>query len=117
MVTVMCGSDDSPNELDDVEEQTDPRVSVLKIETHISDERNDEIVGLHFPNSRIERKFSDLNKIDALGGFNGRVQEEYNTNPVGQYMGPYVGVFNFAFPYQLEFLKVKVSLKNYRLIF
>ena len=89
MVTVMCGSDDSPNELDDVEEQTDPRVSVLKIETHISDERNDEIVGLHFPNSRIERKFSDLNKIDALGGFNGRVQEEYNTNPVGQYMGPY----------------------------
>ena len=29
----------------------------------------------------------------------------------------HVGVFNFTFPYQLEFLKVKVSLKNYRLIF
>ena len=28
-----------------------------------------------------------------------------------------VGVFNFTFPYQLKFLKVKVSLKNYRLIF
>ena len=45
---------------------------------------------LSFPECRSSRK--NRNQIEVyenLTGFDGRIQKEYNTHPVGKYMGPY----------------------------
>ena len=44
---------------------------------------------LRFPLSRITRDHSKIDVTEALDGFNGRIQDEYNESPVGPYMGPY----------------------------
>ena len=41
--------------------------------------------------------------METLSGFEGRVQKEYNTHPIGQYMGPYD---------QNEHLKLSIQLPN-----
>ena len=62
---------------------------VLKLKTGIRNQHNNKTMSFSFPKSRIKRKITDLKGVEILGGFEGKVQEEYNKSPVGQYMGPY----------------------------
>ena len=62
---------------------------VLKLEALITDVKTGEVFALKFPVSRVGRNFSNLNIVEVLDGFNGRIQAEYNANPVGPYVGPY----------------------------
>ena len=62
--------------------------STLKVKTMIK--FSDQSLTLHFPRSRLERKRNpNPTKLFQPNTFKGRIQEEYNLHPVGQYMGPY----------------------------
>ena len=82
--TETVGTVDRPLYLDLSEE-----IPVLKLETGISDFQSNETMRLYFPNSRIKRNITELKNVEILNGFEGKIQEEYNKSPVGQYMGPY----------------------------
>ena len=84
-------------------EKSELRSTLLKIETFVSDIKSGDNVKLSFPKSRIKREASDTKIIEKLHGFEGRVQQEYNTHTVGQYMGPYD---------QNENLKLSIQLPN-----
>ena len=45
-------------------------------------------IKLRLPLSRVASR-KGICKYVALDGFQGRLQTEYNTNPIGPYMGPY----------------------------
>ena len=45
--------------------------------------------GLRFPDSRIFRDLSKVGNVAILDGFHERIQAEYNSDPIGQYAGPY----------------------------
>ena len=64
-------------------------VDVLKLTTFHIDNNTKEEFSLRFPASRIQRDFSKLDITEALSGFEGRIQKEYNMSTVGPYMGPY----------------------------
>ena len=64
-------------------------IDVLKLTTLLVVENTKEEFILKFPLSRIQRDFSDMGVTEALSGFDGRLQREYNKSPVGPYMGPY----------------------------
>ena len=59
----------------------------LKTETEMVDKTNSVKVSLSLPKSRRNRKTLEIEQM--MSGFNGRIQQEYNLHPVGQYMGPY----------------------------
>ena len=82
-------------------------VENLKIETKILDSNGISFT-LSFPASRIHRDLSRLGSVHVLEGFQGRVQATYNTDPVGQYAGPYD---------QNEGLSLTVQLPNTDLSF
>ena len=65
------------------------RHECLKIETKFFDHSSNTTFTLQFPESRVDQhdKFIDIDFV--FNGFKGRVQEEYNNSPVGQYEGPY----------------------------
>ena len=77
--------------------------TLLRIETIVSDQKCGDCVNLCFPKSRIKREASKDEFMETLSGFEGRVQKEYNTHPIGQYMGPYD---------QNEHLKLSIQLPN-----
>ena len=60
----------------------------LKLGTDIA-RKNKESFILSLPQSRNARCFSNLKHIKPLQDFHGRIQEEYNRCPVGEYAGPY----------------------------
>ena len=82
----MANTEEHPSGLEKVSEH---EIKVLKLETLFADEKTDEPFKLFFPCSRIARDFSQFKTVTTLTGFEGRIQNEYNRNPVGQYMGPY----------------------------
>ena len=62
----------------------------LKCHVNIQTEDGSE-VSLSLPECRQTRESvsqGDLEVLEHLDGFKGRNQEEYNTNPIGPYMGP-----------------------------
>ena len=72
----------------------------LKVETNLR--CKDEKLTLSFPDSRSNRDIADQIVIpEHMAGFEGRIQKEYNTHPIGKYMGPYD---------QNKKLKLKVQL-------
>ena len=77
--------------------------TLLSIETIVIDQKCGDSVNLSFPKSRIKREASKNEVMETLSGFEGRVQKEYNTHPIGQYMGPYD---------QNEHLKLSIQLPN-----
>jgi hypothetical protein len=83
-------------------------ISVLKLETCISDFQSNETMKLSFPKSRVNRKVIKLQHAEILSGFERKVQVDYNDDPVGQYMGPYD---------QNEQLKLSVQLPRSKLDF
>ena len=77
------GSDD-----DNVDEESDISQSSIKVNTIL--EFSNESVILNFPKCRLERRANpNPTKFFKSDTFKGRIQEEYNSHPVGQYMGPY----------------------------
>ena len=60
----------------------------LKVETRIIVPDGEEI-DFRFPVCRISRDLSKLEDVQELEGFHGRIQAEYNCDPVGQFAGPY----------------------------
>ena len=72
---------DSDFEHNDDEEQCNKQ---LKVETHLR-----EGLKLSFPKCRLTRDLLNVNLGQKMDGFDGRIQNEYNFHPVGQYMGPY----------------------------
>ena len=63
-------------------------IDVMKLLALIIDDNGEEY-SLEFPLSRVARDFSKLTVTEVLEGFNGRIQNEYNSNCVGPYMGSY----------------------------
>ena len=77
------GSDD-----DNVDEESDISQSSIKVNTIL--EFSNESVILNFPKCRLERRANpNPTKFFKSDTFKGRIQKEYNSHPVGQYMGPY----------------------------
>ena len=63
-------------------------IETLKLEAKIVDSQGGSF-NLRFPVSRIHRDLSKVGNVEVLEGFHGRIQAEYNLDPVGQYAGPY----------------------------
>ena len=61
----------------------------LKTKTSIMDPNTKNSFELVFPQSRCVRSLSNVGNVDEFPGFQGKVQMEYNTCPVGSYAGPY----------------------------
>ena len=75
-------------------------IQKLKVKTNLR--CKDEKLTLSFPDSRSNRDIADQIVIpEQMAGFEGRIQKEYNTHPIGKYMGPYD---------QNKKLKLKVQL-------
>ena len=73
-------------------EQDIPSPSVLdalKLATLVVDFETDREYSLKMPLSRVSREDSYPNITEVLTEFEGRVQKEYNSNPVGPYSGSY----------------------------
>ena len=71
----------------------------LKCHVNIQTEYGSE-VSLSLPECRQTRESvsqGDLEVLEHLDGFKGRIQEEYNTNPIGPYMGPFDQSERFSF--------------------
>ena len=66
----------------------DNHLETLKLEAEFVDSDGASF-RLRFPDSRIFRDLSKVGNVETLDGFNGRIQAEYNSDPVGQYAGPY----------------------------
>ena len=69
--------------------QEQGQMHILKLETEIVDTKGNKTFKLSFPPSRLKRDFSKLGEVDKLKGFHGKIQADYNLDPVGQYAGPY----------------------------
>ena len=80
----------------------------LKLNSTMKDNKKGETFELSFPQSRIERDFSKLKNVETFSGSKEKIQEEYNKNPVGQYVGPYD---------QNKKLKLRTQLPNSELEF
>ena len=77
------------NEASDNDETENPDDQIpFKLCTQIS-RGSQKPFTLSLPQSRMTRNFSNLKHLETLEGFNGRVQEEYNKCPIGEYAGPY----------------------------
>ena len=61
----------------------------LKLETKLESEESDEVFILRFPNSRVTRRKKQFKHFEEFKGFKGRIQDEFNSSPVGPYEGPY----------------------------
>ena len=61
----------------------------LKLETKFESEESDEVFLLRFPNSRVTRRKKQFKHFEEFKGFKGRIQDEFNSSPVGPYEGPY----------------------------
>ena len=61
----------------------------LKVKTRIDTLDPKGSFELSFPKSRHDRKFSNCKPVERFNSFQGRIQKEYNTCPVGEYVGPY----------------------------
>ena len=102
--------DDGDNASGDIpiEQENDSDKDQLKIKTKISNKN--ESVALSFPKSRSNRIIStDIQ--EEMTGFHGRVQKEYNSHPVGKYMGPYDQNKNLSLKIQLP--ESNLNFKSY----
>lgn len=61
----------------------------LKLASLIFDRDTGEEFSLRLPVSRIKRDFDNLKVTEVLSGAQRRMQKEYNSCPVGQFVGPY----------------------------
>ena len=61
----------------------------LKLASLIFDRDTGEEFSLRLPVSRIQRDFDNLKVTEVLTGVQRRLQTEYNSCPVGQFVGPY----------------------------
>lgn len=74
--------------IDDHKSSEDIARSSIKINAVL--EFSDKSMILNFPKCRLERKSNpNLSEYYQPDTFKGRIQEEYNLHPVGQFMGPY----------------------------
>ena len=73
-------------EIDTVIDIDDFNKDELKVKTKMINKTGS--LTLSFPESR-SNKIGCLKVKENLDGFDGRVQQEYNSHPVGKYMGPY----------------------------
>ena len=84
-------------------------IDALKLATLIVDVDTDKEYFLKLPLSRLSRRMnSNLKLTESLNGFDGRIQNEYNISPVGQYMGSFD---------QNEALKLEIQLPESKLNF
>ena len=81
----------------------------LKVVTSIN--HSGKSVKLHFPKSRQGREEHNNSIKQVQEGFRGRIQTEYNSHPVGQYMGPYDQNQKLKLSAQLP--KSKLDFKTY----
>ena len=72
--------------MDNVPKSSD--IDTMKLVTLLIDEAGKEF-NLQFPLSRIQRSSSNLNILEHLEGFEGRLQRDFNSSYIGPYMGPY----------------------------
>ena len=72
-----------------IEDEVHRNVNQLKIRTRISGKKKGTDMELSFPECRKKKSQANLQVDEHLNGFLGRLQNEYNEHPVGQYMGPY----------------------------
>ena len=82
--------------------------NMLKIKTNIFNKH--ESLTLSLPKSRSNRILS-TDIPQKMTGFHGRVQEEYNSHPVGKYMGPYDQNKELSLKIQLP--ESNLDFKNY----
>ena len=83
-------------------------IDALKLATLMVDIDDEKEYFLKLPMSRLSRLRSPLKVNEILTGFEGRIQKEYNSNPVGQYMGSYD---------QNEVLNISIQLRDSKLGF
>ena len=92
----------------DIHIEQDSDNNVLKIKTNIFNKH--ESVTLSLPKSRSNRILT-MDIPQKMTGFHGRVQEEYNSHPVGKYMGPYDQNKKLSLKIQLP--ESDLDFKNY----
>ena len=61
---------------------------IMKLVTMLIDEAGKEF-NLKFPLSRIQRSSLNLEILENLEGFEGRLQGDFNSSYIGPYMGPF----------------------------
>ena len=84
----------------------------LKVKTEIIINNSSEKFDLRFPKSRANRRnFPPKIISESFEGFRGRIQEEYNSSPVGPYEGPFDQ--NPLIPLSAQLTKSKLSYEQY----
>ena len=84
----------------------------LKVKTEIIINNSSEKFDLRFPKSRANRRnFPPKIISESFKGFRGRIQEEYNSSPVGPYEGPFDQ--NPLIPLSAQLTKSKLSHEQY----
>ena len=80
--------EDSMENCDDYKSSKDLAHPSIKVNTVL--EFSDKLVILNFPKCRLERKTNpNPSEYFQPDTFKGRIQKEYNSHPVRQFMGPY----------------------------
>ena len=98
----------TPPSISKPSDKKDTKFPVLEKETSIKDPETQTSYMLSFPKSRCARVFSLEENVDPLHGFERRVQIEYNSCPVGPFVGPFD---------QNESLNLNLQLPNSNLTF
>lgn len=86
METTLVGMSDA---LDIIIQPDRNKPECLKVETKFIEESSNTSFTLQFPVSRVDQSDRLIDIDFVFNGFKGRVQEEFNISPVGQYEGPY----------------------------
>ena len=97
---------------DDNHDIIDLESNVLKVKTEIFCGESHEKFKIRMPRSRINRKGFKVEEIEhQYKGFKKRIQDTYNTSPVGCYEGPYDQNSLISLSAQLP--KSKLNFKDY----